>query len=181
MRKSISMLACGAVAFAALLVAGPVAAESPAPRTTDVNGRAYFDEAPVLPEVSGMISAEDIEGTTVSSDGLIHPMAGRCGKANKVVVHATVGWGNAQKGPCYIMGLKGSKISYRWDVFSLIGKPIACMQVGGYNSSKKFTWYSAGCGRSGNATVPWGEVAASHKVRGKAGKTAGTSATVYWR
>lgn len=180
---SIGIAALSLGLFGGPAVAEPLEMPAGTDATVDENGRAYYDGAPILPEFSGEVSKVDAAGLQahdgVADPGDIEPFA--CGDSSIMVVHATVGWGNPQKGSCYVLGTKGSTVGYRWETYSAVGNPWACMQGSGYNSSKKMIWVDVGCGTSGSGTASWGEVAASKTMRGKAGGTAGTPAQVIWR
>ncbi|MFF9510472.1 hypothetical protein ACF1BU_08720 [Streptomyces sp. NPDC014724] len=55
---------------------------------------------------------------------------------------------------------------YGWKVFK---SGSICVQVKGFNAKGKKTWYNAGCGKSGQITVPWGNVAANKEMKVKGG------------
>ncbi|MFD7067416.1 hypothetical protein ACFV97_09305 [Streptomyces sp. NPDC059913] len=87
-----------------------------------------------------------------------------------------MGWKNAGSVPgkwstlddgCAHFGANGMKMVYGWKVFK--GGSV-CVQVKGFDARGKKTWHGAGCGKSGEITVPWGNVAANKemKVRGAA-------------
>jgi hypothetical protein len=84
-----------------------------------------------------------------------------------------IGWKNAGSIPgkwstlndgCAHFGAKGMKMVYGWKVFK--GGSI-CVQVKGFNAKGKKTWYKAGCGKSGEITVSWGNVAANKEMKVK--------------
>ncbi|MEU4043825.1 hypothetical protein ACK389_03935 [Streptomyces antibioticus] len=64
---------------------------------------------------------------------------------------------------CGHFGRPGLKLGYSWAVYR--GSSI-CVKVKGFvNGQKK--WYNAGCGRSGNIKVPWGNVLAEKEMKVK--------------
>ncbi|MES9507385.1 hypothetical protein ABWJ92_13370 [Streptomyces sp. NPDC000609] len=84
-----------------------------------------------------------------------------------------IGWKNAGSIPgkwstlndgCAHFGFKGMKMVYGWKVFK--GGSI-CVQAKGFNAKGKKTWYKAGCGKNGQITVPWGNVAANKEMKVK--------------
>ncbi|MGC5344744.1 hypothetical protein ACPXCE_20915 [Streptomyces sp. DT24] len=83
------------------------------------------------------------------------------------------GWKNAGSLPgkwstindgCAHFGAKGMKMVYGWKVSK--GSSI-CVKVKGFNAQGKKTWYGAGCGKNGQITVPWGNVAAKKEMQVK--------------
>lgn len=85
------------------------------------------------------------------------------------------GWKNAVGIPakwttlndgCAHFGAKGMKMVYGWKVYK--GGSV-CVKVKGFNSKGKKTWYDAGCGKSGQIKVPWGNVAANKEMKIKGG------------
>ncbi|MCX4849206.1 hypothetical protein [Streptomyces sp. NBC_00893] len=83
------------------------------------------------------------------------------------------GWKNAGSIPgkwstindrCPHFGSKGMKMGYAWKVYK--GSSI-CVQVKGFNAKGKKTWYNAGCGKSGQIKVPWGNVADTKEMKVK--------------
>lgn len=168
-----ALVSCGM--FASMAVA-----DGGAGPTTDDNGRVYYDGAPVMPGQYGVVengSAGTSRLGTAPGDKAggveISPMGVQCGDWKATVAPALAsGWGPVSKG-CYVLGKPGVKAGYNWKVnsFPIWGSPIACVQVRGYNSSMKSTWYGAGCGDSGSRSAPWGNVASSKAVRAKSAKT----------
>lgn len=176
----VAFVSCGLIASAAV-------ADGGANSATDENGRVYYDNAPVKPGSYGVVDDGDNSPSRLSKsegggdDISISPQGMQCGSWKATLAPATVnGWGPVSKG-CYVLGKKGVKVGYNWKVnpVPIWGSPAACTQVRGYNSSKKSTWYNAGCGESGSLSAPWGNVASSKAARAKSAKTVVTN--VRWQ
>lgn len=76
-------------------------------------------------------------------------------------------WGPTSTSSCAVFGHPGYKQGYGWTVQEGTNQ-YACVQGWGFDAKHpKGTWFSLGCGKSGHATVPWGNVAASPRVRAK--------------
>lgn len=68
------------------------------------------------------------------------------------------------KGGVGIFGHPGYRASYRWGT-SWFSSSSALVNVRGFNTAGRATWYGAGMGASGGATVNWGNVLAEKMVR----------------
>ncbi len=71
------------------------------------------------------------------------------------------GWGPEALGNCGVFGSPGRRLGLRWST-NIGSMAQVCVQAYSYQDKK---WYNVGCGASGGGTIPWGNVAATPKVR----------------
>ena len=64
-------------------------------------------------------------------------------------------YGPVGQSNCVHGGFAGRMQSYTWYV-PFYSRGTACVQARGWVAVRGLQWYPAGCGRSGSATVPWG-------------------------
>ena len=68
-------------------------------------------------------------------------------------------WGPVSQGNCSLFGSPGYAHRYNWQRAAFVFTQ-GCVRVRGFNQAGESTWYSSGCGTSGGATVPWGNILA---------------------
>ena len=70
------------------------------------------------------------------------------------------------KSTCGVLGYPDAKVFYSWGVNEDSESARACLEGWGFDADHpKGGWFSLGCGREGEAAVPWGNIAAVPQVR----------------
>lgn len=107
--------------------------------------------------------AHGASGSPSAPDSAAAPAKSRCGG----VVYATpFKRSKAVQSNCGILGSPGYVATYNWGVNPNSDSGRACLEGWGFDDAHpKGGWFSLGCGTRGSASVPWGNVAATPKVR----------------
>ncbi|SDE55801.1 hypothetical protein SAMN05421878_11346 [Actinobaculum suis] len=109
----------------------------------------------------------------VLNDPIAYYMEGRGGSRKEVSRMKRLPWHSCTAPPGVWVtcsdrighfGYHGKVMSFSWNVH-WTSSSSATVQVQGFNSAGKAVWYGAGIGKSGSASVPWGNVLANKKVK----------------
>jgi hypothetical protein len=74
-------------------------------------------------------------------------------------------WGPTSVSDTAVFGSPGLRKGYSWRV-QFGSDTQVCAQAWGFNAAHPHgAWFGAGCGSSGSASVPWGNVLANPKLR----------------
>lgn len=108
-------------------------------------------------------TAQAAPGSPAAPASAAAPAKTRCGG----VVYATpFKRSKAVNSNCGKLGSPGHVAVYSWGVNPNSDSGRACLEGWGFDEAHpKGGWFSLGCGKSGTAKVPWGNVAAVPKVR----------------